>query len=266
MALAWQKSCDGIDYEVRTAGHSIRLYTNGVFHSQWNPNRVLANALWDLLVLPGFLLPRTKPLKILVLGVGGGTVLRQALQLFPVGKIVGVDLDEVHLQIARDWFGLSNNRRIQLVHADAKQWITAASSNQFDLVIDDLFGHHQGEAMRGVAIDAFWIKQLRRVSTTHSVIVGNTGDAAELHRAQDVVRKIHRAGSSNNSRTLSTEGYALQHPAYENSIFALVQGDARTTTRQWRSEWLLRLESSIDETAQLKIARQHLLSAYRLKL
>jgi len=259
MALAWQKSCDGIDYEVRTAGHSIRLYTNGVFHSQWNPKRVLANALWDLLVLPGFLTQRTKPLRILVLGVGGGTVLRQALQLFPVGKIVGVDLDKVHLKIARDWFGLGNDRRISLVHADAGQWIARQRSDQFDLVIDDLFGHHNGEAVRAIDMDAAWISQLKRVSKTDSVIVANTGDVAELRSARRLLRKMERTA------TAATEGYTLQHPSYENCIIALLQGRTKVNTIQWRSEWMLRFECTIKDAAQLKVARQHVVSAHRWK-
>lgn len=260
MALAWQKSCDGIDYEVRTAGHSIRLYTNGVFHSQWNPNRVFADALWDLLVLPGFLLPQTKPLQILVLGVGGGTVLRQAMQLFPVGKIVGVDLDKVHLQIAKDWFGLGHDRRIQLVHADAKQWLADARSNQFDLVIDDLFGHDDGEAMRGVDIDAAWINQLSRVSRTDSVIVANTGDTAELGRAREVVRQTNRC------RRDSAQGYTLRHPAYHNCILALGLGRPGVASRQWRSEWMQSVGGSIEDAAQAKVARQHLARAMAWKV
>ena len=36
MANLWQQTIDGNHYEVRTAGASVRLYRNGVNHSQWH--------------------------------------------------------------------------------------------------------------------------------------------------------------------------------------------------------------------------------------
>ena len=42
MAILWQQTIDGNHYEVRTAGGSVRLYRNGVNHSQWNPKRPLS--------------------------------------------------------------------------------------------------------------------------------------------------------------------------------------------------------------------------------
>ena len=70
MAIVWSRSAGGNQYEVRSAGQSIRLYKNGVFHSQWNPNRPLAGGVWDLLFIPALFADRQIS-RVLVLGVGG---------------------------------------------------------------------------------------------------------------------------------------------------------------------------------------------------
>ena len=56
MAVIWQKHVEGKCYEVRAAGHTRRLYTDGVFHSQYNPRHSLTGNVWDLLSLPSFFL------------------------------------------------------------------------------------------------------------------------------------------------------------------------------------------------------------------
>ena len=67
MAIAYQKIVGDVRYEVRTAGGSRRLYTNGAFHSQYNPKHIFTGAAWDLLSLPSLCLAQA-PKNILVLG------------------------------------------------------------------------------------------------------------------------------------------------------------------------------------------------------
>ena len=49
MAIVWQDTRDGTHYQVRTAGKTLRLYTDGVLHSQYNPVKRLTGSVWDLL-------------------------------------------------------------------------------------------------------------------------------------------------------------------------------------------------------------------------
>lgn len=56
MAIVWSRQLSGVHYEVRSAGNSLRLYTDGVFHSQYNPCRLITGHVWDLLMLPAFFL------------------------------------------------------------------------------------------------------------------------------------------------------------------------------------------------------------------
>ncbi|MCO1334964.1 methyltransferase domain-containing protein [Microbulbifer sp. OS29] len=181
MALLWQRQVDGTHYQVRNHGASVRLYSNGVFHSQWNPRDPLKGSLWELLLLPAFFLPENRLNSVLILGVGGGALIR-LLQAFTSAKhIVGVDLDPVHLDVARRFFGVRN---VELVCADACDYVrdhlSQSSHQPFDLVIDDLFGHGDGVAQRAVAADKYWCSSLMRLLHRDGVLVSNFADRAEL--------------------------------------------------------------------------------------
>ena len=56
MSIVWEQVQGGTRYQVRRAGGSLRLYTNGVLHSQYNAARPLTGSVWDLLTVPAFLL------------------------------------------------------------------------------------------------------------------------------------------------------------------------------------------------------------------
>ena len=58
----------GTRYEVRSHGASVRLYTNGVFHSQWNEGRPFAGGVWDCLSLPVLYRDPAAVRRVLVLG------------------------------------------------------------------------------------------------------------------------------------------------------------------------------------------------------
>jgi len=77
MSILWETQVHDSHYSVRRAGGSVRLYTNRVFHSQWNPAVPFAGGIWDCLSLPVLHLPIAQIKRILLLGVGGGAVIRQ---------------------------------------------------------------------------------------------------------------------------------------------------------------------------------------------
>ncbi len=175
MAVIWQRRVNGHHYEVRSAGRSRRLYTDGIFHSQFNPRTVMSGATWDLLTLPAFL--RSAGVhRVLLLGLGGGAVARQLLHFFPQAEITGVDLDAVHLSVARRFFGLSRTG-VRLVQADARKFVSDCRGARFDCVIDDLFGGQDGDPRRAVPFDHDWRGALTRLLVPGGVLVANFTDS-----------------------------------------------------------------------------------------
>ncbi|GAB3106743.1 class I SAM-dependent methyltransferase [Aestuariicella hydrocarbonica] len=165
MALIWQKQVTHAgkttQYEVRNAGRTRRLYTNGVFHSQYSPSRPVAGSVWDLLLLPAFFHRPGLINRVLVLGVGGGAVLKQLQYFLQPEVIVGVELNPVHIQVAKRFFKVTGDE-FELVCADALEWLEQYQGPPFDLIIDDLFGEEGGEPCRAVAADEAWCALLKK--------------------------------------------------------------------------------------------------------
>lgn len=179
MSILWIKKTPEATYEVRQAGQSIRLYTNGVFHSQYHSDRAYSGGVWDMLLLPAFFYPKDRIRRILVLGVGGGAIMRQLDKYFKPEEMIGVELNRIHLQVAKQFFGVSS-KVATLHHADAIEWVKNYQGEKFDLVIEDLFGEENGEPVRAVQADTGWFRQLNKLLKPKGLLVMNFIGAVEI--------------------------------------------------------------------------------------
>ena len=172
MTVIWKKEEHGTCYEVRSAGKSRRLYTDGVFHSQYNPARDITGGIWDLLMVPAFFNEPNTIKNILVLGVGGGAVIHQLQRFIEPDSIVGVELDSTHLYLAKRFFGV-NEALAELHEAEAVSWLKNYKGKKFDLIIEDLFGERDGEPYRAVIPDKSWFKLLNKNMSKNGILVMN---------------------------------------------------------------------------------------------
>ncbi|MCG8672557.1 MAG: hypothetical protein MI867_24355 [Pseudomonadales bacterium] len=188
MALLWYKQEGETTYEVRQAGQSVRLYTNGVLHSQYNPDRAVTSSVWDLLTLPAFFLPASQIRRVLLLGVGGGAVLQQLRRWVNPSLMVGVELNGMHLKVARDFFAL-DSQQIVLYQDDAVAWLERYQGPPFDMIIDDLYGHDNGEPVRAVPLETSWCELLESHLSDDGVLVTNTVAWKELKESAFCVQQ-----------------------------------------------------------------------------
>ncbi|MFP3875009.1 MAG: spermidine synthase [Thiohalophilus sp.] len=209
MAILWQKTYQGSTYEVRAAGRTRRLYTDGVFHSQYHPGRTLAGGIWDLLWLGALFRQPPRLRRVLMLGVGGGTVFHQLQRYADVTEMVGVELNPIHVQVARDYFEIAQCGA-QLHQAEAGQWLRDYRGPTFDLIIEDLFGEQSGEPVRAISADQQWFELLNRNLSRDGILVMNFVSRKSLRDcAWYRQAKLRKA---------LPQGYQFTLPAYENYI------------------------------------------------
>lgn len=213
MALIWECSVRERHYEVRTAGRTIRLYTNGVLHSQYHPDVVFGGGVWDLLGLPALWSRRKRLTGILLLGLGGGAVVRQLAELVEWERFVALDSNPVHLRVARRFFGL-DRVPAEILEAEAGGWIQAHAGDKFELIIDDLFSDSRDEAERAVPFSAAWYGGLNGLLAEDGMLVVNFASARDLARR---IRKIP-ALQRDFARV-----YMLTMPAYGNAVAVLLR-------------------------------------------
>lgn len=219
MALLWRRRHGGNRYEVRTAGRTRRLYTNGICHTDYNPNRPVTRSIWDLLFLPALFRPAGSVRRVLVLGVGGGSVIRLLQHYLQPDRIVGVELSDMHLMIARRFFGLGD-ANTELHAAEAASWLEAYDGPAFDLIIDDLFLEEGDEALRAVDCDSAWFSLLLRNLTKDGVLTINFPDYAALKDCawfsrQSIARRL-------------PAGFVFHTPYLDNAVAAFLRFPAET--------------------------------------
>lgn len=175
MAIVWSQTIESNHYEVRSAGATLRLYRNGVNHSQWNPNRPLSGCIWDLIALPALYRPKGSIESMLMLGFGAGTVARKLRELVEPEHIVGIELDPIHLSIADGFFDCTEG--CELVAADAVEWVQEESSEsdrvQFDMIVDDLYAEEEEMAVRCAPLDLEWCQNLAKLVKPGGMLVFN---------------------------------------------------------------------------------------------
>jgi spermidine synthase len=172
MSIVWQKTSGNDRYQVRSAGNSLRLYKNGVLHTQYNSLYPIRGNVWDLLLIPAFFLKPGSIRSVLVLGVGGGAVIRLLNQFVRPREIIGVELNPVHIYIARRFFEVGR-REAKLVCGDAVKWVNDYRGPRFDMIVDDLFGEESGQPKRVVFADSDWFVLLRTRLSPQGVLVMN---------------------------------------------------------------------------------------------
>ncbi len=107
--------------------------------------------------------------KVLVLGLGCGTVIPLVLKKCPKASIVGVDIDQVMIDLGKKYFDLNKYKNLKIVQADALQY-TSVLKQKFDLIMVDIYqGEKKGE-----------LKVPQRLLARNGVIITNNLDSKKL--------------------------------------------------------------------------------------
>ena len=178
MAVVWSADREGVRYEVHRKGKKMELYANGVQHSEFHPQRLLTGSVWDLLWLPALLHPTERYRRVLVLGLGGGSLIPPIRTLLDPQTLVAVELDAPHLEVARDVFGVAS-LGVETHLADACQWLEEYQGPPFDLIIEDLFAPSNEQVTRAVPASLEWQRRLTSHVSDQGMLVMNFGDWAE---------------------------------------------------------------------------------------
>lgn len=172
---------------VRRAG-GLQLRVNGTLASFQRPGRDVTGPVWWLLAAPIVLLgPRARPPRVLLLGLGGGSVARALRSLDPTVEVVGVERDRDVLRLAHRHFGLGR-LGIEVVVDDVFRYLRE-ERRTFDLIVEDVFVGplrtvHKPVGLLDVAYPLIG-RRLRR----RGFVVSNT-----IHESPAVVRAMRAFG------------------------------------------------------------------------
>lgn len=125
-------------------GETRTLVVDETFASFYRPGVVATHCVWDAIAAPLLWLPPKRRRRVLVLGLGGGSVARLARALAPEAVIHGVELDAGVIRLARRHLDL-DALDVSVDVADARGWVAARTAPdakptpRYDAILEDVF-------------------------------------------------------------------------------------------------------------------------------
>lgn len=121
-------------------GETRTLVVDETFASFYRPGEVLTHCVWDAIAAPILWLPPARRRRILVLGLGGGSIARLARALAPKAEIKGIELDAEVVRLSRKHLEL-DDVGIDIEIADASVWLEdhAKDATRYDVILEDIF-------------------------------------------------------------------------------------------------------------------------------
>ncbi|MEZ4334032.1 MAG: fused MFS/spermidine synthase [Myxococcota bacterium] len=200
------------------------LVVDETFASFYRPGELATRCVWDAIAAPLLALAPARRRRVLILGLGAGSVARLARALAPEARIVGVELDAEVVQLARTHFEL-DALGLEVVQADARAWLERAVERpeRFDAILEDVF------IGRGDAVHKpDWIPDpahlhARRLLARGGLLVSNTLDEhARVARAlaQGFAQVVEIQVEDYDNRVLVGGGEALSAGALRTAVAA----------------------------------------------
>lgn len=129
------------------------------------------------------LLVQDDPQRILIVGLGGGTLPDAYSSLFPEAEIIVSEIDDAVYRVARDYFDFEQTDKVQVEIGDARVFVKRAGlrGEKFDLVILDAFN---GEYIPEHLMTLEFLEEVKKLLPADGMVVANTFSTSRLYAAE----------------------------------------------------------------------------------
>lgn len=129
----------------------------------------------------GGLLLNDEPRKILIVGLGGGSIPVTLTELFPNAEITIVEIDPAVLKVAKRYFNFeeTNNMKVEVVDARVFAKRAAIKGKTYDFIILDAF---TGDYIPEHLMTTEFLAETQALLTDDGVLVANTFSTSKLYQ------------------------------------------------------------------------------------
>lgn len=111
---------------------------NKYLQSSYRPGKKPIGTVWDYFLVAPLFAPDPDEVKdICILGLGTGVAVKLLNQFYKIERIIGVEIDQVVVELGKKFFDLNDNN-LEIHIQDAAEYVKH-SSEKFDLVLIDTF-------------------------------------------------------------------------------------------------------------------------------
>jgi spermidine synthase len=134
------------------------------------------------------LLVNPNPERILIIGLGGGTMSNSLHQLFPNATITNVEIDPAVIKVARSYFGFFENERVTSVVQDGRIFVKRAAlkKQQYDWIILDAFN---GDYIPEHLMTQEFLQETKNLLSDNGVLAANTFSVSDLYNVESATYK-----------------------------------------------------------------------------
>jgi spermidine synthase len=178
-------------------------------------------------VLPFCLGFGEKPQRILLVGLGGGTLLRFFHSILPETQLEVVEIDPDVVEVAKSHCGVEENDRIQIFIEDGRDFIESHEA-RYDLIILDSYG---SESIPPHLLTAEFLHGVRAALTPRGIVAANVWGRSHNRFYEHMLLTY---------REVFEDVYVLDVPGPGTKIF-VAQVRKEMVTReiiQQKTEWL----------------------------
>lgn len=164
-----------------------------------------------------------EPKRVLVIGVGAGSMLRFLQRFDPTVHVEGVDIDRAVLDVARDYFGTTPSDTIELIAADGFDYLNE-TEHRYDVIYLDAFLKPKDDEAQAAAGDTDVSgvpRRLKTIDTYKRMQQKLTGSGV-------VVVNLHHQTVDDDAKTLReafTRGHLFEVPGTGNYVLVGTQSD-----------------------------------------
>ncbi len=176
------------------------------------PQKLVFN--YTKLLMSGLLL-NPEPKRILIIGLGGGTMSNTLAQLFPNSHIDNVEIDEAVIKVARRYFGFYENELVKTYTQDGRIFIKRAllKKQSYDWIILDAFN---GDYIPEHLLTKEFLQEAKGLLSKNGILTANTFSLSELYAHESATYKavfgdfyqVKNLANSNRIILVSRNGFA----------------------------------------------------------
>jgi len=133
-----------------------------------------------LRMMMGTLYLAPPPRRVLVIGLGGGSLVAALESVLPQARIDAVEVDPAVVRVARQYFGFAPGPRVEVHEQDGRVFVKRAlrAGATYDLVLLDAYDH---EYIPEHLLTREFLEEVRRVMAPGGVLGANTFSSSRLY-------------------------------------------------------------------------------------
>jgi spermidine synthase len=164
-----------------------------------DPHRFALN--YTRMMMAGTFLMGEVPRRILIVGLGGGSIPTALRELLPNAQIDVVEIDPAVTRVAKKYFGFKDGPKLKVIEVDGRVYVKRAlrEGTKYDLIMLDAFDH---EYIPEHLLTREFLTEVKTLLAPTGVLVGNTFSSSRLYDHEsttyaDVFGKFYNLKAAN---------------------------------------------------------------------